>query len=77
MSFPPLPCSAAAPHQGVPATTLLSTAAGDDPRAKPERLSGGGLLLARQLLKIAVAVPILISSAVTVENDGWSVAAGL
>ncbi|XP_020146298.1 MEIOTIC F-BOX protein MOF-like [Aegilops tauschii subsp. strangulata] len=83
-SLPPLPCSAAALHRGVPAsllrppaTTLLSAAIGDAARAKLERLGGGGLLLAHQLLKIDAAAPILIFLAVMADNGGWSVAAGL
>ena len=81
---PPLPCSAAVLHRGVPAsllrppaTTLLSAAIGDAARAKLERLGGGGLLLAHQLLKIDAAAPILIFLAVMADNGGWSVAAGL
>ena len=55
----------------------LERAVGDAARAKPERLGGGGLLLARQLLKMDVAAPILIFLAVMADNGRWIVAAGL
>jgi hypothetical protein len=74
---PPRRTGASLPLSSAPTTTLLSSATSDDARAKPGRLGGGGLLLTCQLLKIVEVVPILISSAVMADNDGWSVATGL